>query len=62
MEAAFEIGKPPKCIFIPDRKLARQMILAVIKKSPNLPDDIFLLKFALVKNPNKAMAVMSMKI
>jgi hypothetical protein len=41
--------KPPKCIFLPDPKLCRRMIKAVLKFKENESKDAFLMKFGLMQ-------------
>jgi hypothetical protein len=41
---------PPKCIFVPDRKILRAMIKAVVLKPEHQTDYQFLLRFSLLDN------------
>jgi hypothetical protein len=44
--------KPPKCIFIPTRKMVRTMIRAIYKWGSKDTTEAFLLRFGLLDDPN----------
>lgn len=44
--------KAPKMIFLPEKNVCQIMIRAVINKKSTENDDMFLLRFGLVENPN----------
>ena len=39
----------PKCIFVPDKRLIKEMIKALLKYGPKDSEEIFLLRFGLFK-------------
>jgi hypothetical protein len=53
IEEALECRNQPKCIFIPDRKLIRQMINAIVRRDTEESFDDFLLRLGLLDNPNQ---------
>ena len=55
MKAAHKLLQPPKCIFIPSKKMMRSMVKAVVRKKPDESEFDFLLKFGLVENIGRYM-------
>jgi len=49
---ALKVKQPPKCIFVPDRRIIRIMIAAVVAKDENITDERFILKFGLIEKEN----------
>jgi hypothetical protein len=44
--------KPPKCIFLPNKQMIRQMIRAAMKWGKTDTEEAFLLRFGLLDDPN----------
>ena len=46
----------PRCIFVPDQRVFRQLIKAVVTKRSKETDEVFLLRLGLIDNPHAYMA------
>jgi len=49
---AMQADRAPRMIFLPDKQVCRILIRAIVSKKATEKEDMFLLRFALVENPN----------